>query len=65
MDIFRVLIYERSLEHCLIDQNSEEVLRKKSISATIRIGREIWCLTYAEKKRVIHMFRVQMGFSIV
>ena len=43
MNLFRVLINERSSEICLIDQNSEEVYNlqspdEKNIGATIRIG---------------------------
>ena len=42
------------LELCLLDENSSIICKllmknsgKKSFGATIRIGREIWCLPYA------------------
>ena len=43
----------RPSELFLIDQNIEEVHNlqspdKKNIDATIRIGRELWCLRYTE-----------------
>ena len=52
MDFFRVLINKRPSKICLIDQNREEVHNLqspngKNTGATIRIGREIWCLPYA------------------